>query len=862
MSDLNKLKPTELKQKELMERLEDHLQNKQKEIKITKIAGAGTYSGNPLIPRREPRLNENNTPREETGILGSEASGIETTRSNGTNINIEEPLTSNFDHLQTDLQEDENIVSSVEIDIKIKINGATGSDANKKDLSTTMSRIKIAENEINLIREEFSSGIPVERINNIIKNRNLDEDFIENLRDYYIETVEKKEIKLSLGVRNIDRLVSGFDNMVYLNRSISQDSLKKLEFLLDRKIPIIKDWKKPRRERISGTRIKISDDGIKLIREHLKNGLPKSHIREILKNHDNTHDIFPFLRRLVKKTKGLLVKIPITRLKKFITNFDNILYRGGVISENDFSILQTIIGDKNSILHEKVYSRRNEGMIEFVKNESHAELIGVIIARGSIRSNKNGLYISFNKEDHPDHISRLRKLIKEVFGRAPSKMKTRNRFFISGRDIIEYLNAQGLTNKTRKVPSWIKNDRSLTISCIKEIINCSGSIDAKSNQNRIEITISNSKRHIIRNFKELCNSLNIRTSGIKEYTRKDGRKLYYAYISSKDQVRRFLIDVVKPEKWDYIKNNIEMKLKSNGNCIESALESSSEYRDLRRKLFKHQKQEYTFLYNPVRIKNLKDDKLRDCYSNYINDIDIGNFPSNQFDLKTNIRPSSFKFIGEHIKGQNGRTLFREDIKTQFIKDNLVRGNKNIEIYKYNELSDGMYKDILDITRKVYAEFSTRRLGRPWHEPILQRIMTDLQNALSSEIPVWKSLVNGQYYVGHVDLNLFSGNILFVVDLKEDEVDILKSLPQIVTYGVVQKDLLLKKTSNLGAIDFKCIIFTKEELWVFDPEVLQKDIIEFVMHANNMRRRNLKCLPYSKGSSRTDLLEDLEKIFND
>lgn len=138
-------------------------------------------------------------------------------------------------------------------------------------------------------------------------------------------------------------------------------------------------------------------------------------------------------------------------------------------------------------------------------------------------------------------------------------------------------------------------------------------------------------------------------------------------------------------------------------------------------------------------------------------------------------------------------------------------------------------------------------------------MVELPNALASEIPVWKRLKDGKYYNGHIDMNLIENNTFFVADLKNNKTDIIKSLIQVMSYGINQKCLILRKDSDYNVIDFKCIVFTKDELWVFDPESLKHDIIKFIEYANSIRTRNLKSLPFSKGLKRTDLLEDIEKV---
>jgi len=745
---------------------------------------------------------------------------------------------------------------------------------------------KVPNQEKTLIRENFSEGIPIQRIEEIINNYrdNFKDNFIETLQTYYNEMVTKNLQKLSLGVRRTDKLINGFENMIYLDRSISKESIKKIELLIDREVQVIKDWRKPRRERIYGVRIQITEEGIKTIKDELKSGIPIQRVSGILNDYEIEDNFIQYLRQMHKtalESNIEEVKIPLTQMGKFITNWENILYRGYVISKSDFNKLKLLVGNENPISHKLVYGRRNLEVVKLVKNEAHAELIGIFIVRGSIRTGRNDLYISYNSDDHPDYISHLEKLITKVFGRPPLMMGSRDRFYMSGPDVIQYLASQGLSNESRNVPSWIKKSSTwiqensddwkkkyipLVVACLRGMINGTGWIGVKSKHNRIEIQLSKANRSILDDFKDLSNSLDIRTSDVKEYIRENGRQkvVYYIRISSVDQVRRFLIDVIKPQKWNCLKDEIQQILNEKGTSIENALEMTPESKDLRRKLFQHQKQQYTFLYNPFRINNIENTILRDCLYNYIENVSLKLFPYKEFEVNTNIRPSSLKFVGEHLKDENGQTIYREVIKTQFIKDHLISKltsvpNPKMKIYYYNELSDGFYKKILDLVRQVYDEFRNKHLGRPWHEPILKKIMVNLPNAMACEIPVWKRIKGTLYCVGHIDLNLVYNNTLFVADLKDDEIDVIKSLLQIFSYGLMQKRRIFKKPSDINYFDLKCVVFTKDELWEFDPEFLKSELIDFIKYTNSLRENNLKSLPFSKGLKRTDLLEDIEKV---
>jgi hypothetical protein len=101
--------------------------------------------------------------------------------------------------------------------------------------------------------------------------------------------------------------------------------------------------------------------------------------------------------------------------------------------------------------------------------------------------------------------------------------------------------------------------------------------------------------------------------------------------------------------------------------------------------------------------------------------------------------------------------------------------------------------------------------------------------------------------------------LFIADLKANETDIIKILPEINSYGINQKKLIFGEIEDIGSIEVKCIVFTKDELWVFNPEFLRNDIIKFIRYANSLRDSDLKSLPFSKGLKRTNLLDDMQKV---
>ncbi|TFG24312.1 MAG: hypothetical protein EU532_12715 [Promethearchaeota archaeon] len=171
-----------------------------------------------------------------------------------------------------------------------------------KPKTNSEGRVKLIDQEKEKIRKEFLTGIPIQRINEIINNFNniSEDDFIKKLQSYYNKMVEKNLVKLSCGVSHIDNIIKGFENAVYLDRSISLKSIKELELLLNRKIQFIKNWRKPRRKRLSGVRIQITEEGIESIKDELNSGISIKRVSEIIKEYEKEDNFIRYLRKIYR----------------------------------------------------------------------------------------------------------------------------------------------------------------------------------------------------------------------------------------------------------------------------------------------------------------------------------------------------------------------------------------------------------------------------------------------------------------------------------------------------------------------------------------------------------------------------------
>ena len=162
---------------------------------------------------------------------------------------------------------------------------------------------------------------------------------------------------------------------------------------------------------------------------------------------------------------------------------------------------------------------------------------------------------------------------------------------------------------------------------------------------------------------------------------------------------------------------------------------------------------------------------------------------------------------------------------------------------------------MDLVQQVFIEYKKNHHDiAPHHEPILKEIMAKHHNAMVSEAPVWKKL-HSKYIIGHIDLILADKNTLYIADLKDDETDMLKSLPQIMSYGILSRKLFFKELSDFNNFKLKLIVFTRNEIWEFDVDSLEKGIIEFIKYANSVRNNRLETMSDPRG----DLQEEVEKI---
>ena len=133
-------------------------------------------------------------------------------------------------------------------------------------------------------------------------------------------------------------------------------------------------------------------------------------------------------------------------------------------------------------------------------------------------------------------------------------------------------------------------------------------------------------------------------------------------------------------------------------------------------------------------------------------------------------------------------------------------------------------------------------GQVSHEALAQKLKKWSSWFISAETPVYM-FRNDRLLTGHIDILLGSDDFIYVCDYKPDlkfkvgrdiSQNFINAVPQVAAYALVLKE-------KYGA-NVKCVIFNQEGAWVFDPEVVLKDITRF-MHDQHLTTCLFDGLPW-------------------
>jgi len=206
-----------------------------------------------------------------------------------------------------------------------------------------------------------------------------------------------------------------------------------------------------------------------------------------------------------------------------------------------------------------------------------SELIGIILGDGNIR--KYSFRIDLNKIDEFDYVNYVSNLIYQVLGKYPKSRDRRGidknhegkgiRLIINSKDIIDLFLKIGLKigHKIRNnatVPSWFLRNKILIPFILRGLFDTDGNIDIHKKWRSLTLRFVSGSQILIKNFKSMCEIINIKTSNIRKTKIKSKKynKFYDAWvvsIGSKEAVSKF-IDTLKPRKFLYRKKLIAMIL--------------------------------------------------------------------------------------------------------------------------------------------------------------------------------------------------------------------------------------------------------------------------------------------------------------
>jgi len=287
---------------------------------------------------------------------------------------------------------------------------------------------------------------------------------------------------------------------------------------------------------------------------------------------------------------------------KIGTQIGHALRLGYSINEASFNKLEHLYGKE--IPHcIKDVKKKIDFPINLKKNGDLAEMIGVILGdghlhkKGELKYKDSALSISLNRVEEGEYVNYMKDFMQKMFKITPKLFPRKGSKGIDlklhGDGLIDTLEAKGLMtgNKVKnqvRVPEWINKDqnwirnncevwnlkyRPLVIRCLKGLVDTDGSIYVVTREKTININFRNGSEPLVQDFKDMCNSLGIRTGKVSmNISTKNGKqyKGYQVHIYSKEHIKNF-IEIIKPEKWKIKMKIIEERLKEVGTTIEEAL---------------------------------------------------------------------------------------------------------------------------------------------------------------------------------------------------------------------------------------------------------------------------------------------------
>lgn len=266
--------------------------------------------------------------------------------------------------------------------------------------------------------------------------------------------------------------------------------------------------------------------------------------------------------------------------------------------------------------------------------------------------------------------------------------------------------------------------------------------------------------------------------------------------------------------------------------------------------FYHHGLEYKLLWVDERFRDpVIFDKFGNRLLQYIRFTQSNDFPETLFRKRDGLRCSSFRI--KHLIPHGKKKISLSLIKNQYVQQISINPEKQQNSMKsypsnqtpsnQNSIQKQQTNEAIEILPKMariwYDIFTQLDDSNPGHEPILQKIIELHPNALAVEVPVWTTTLSSiqnrvikpspfncfadSEFTGHIDLVLYdpTDSSLIIADYKP-EGQFLSSLPQVATYGLVMKQVI-------GYSQIKCVSFSREHAWIYDPEIIRTVVIKYL-----------------------------------
>ncbi len=232
------------------------------------------------------------------------------------------------------------------------------------------------------------------------------------------------------------------------------------------------------------------------------------------------------------------------------SDFRNYLYKGHSLDLETFDELQKLYS--RDIEHEEILfvngKRQIDDTEKLDKNEKTAELIGIMLGDGHLRTEpQNYLCITLH-EDEEKMIEHTAQICQSVTGKKPKEYVLKDsravQLKIHSKEIVEKLIELRLEpgNKVENqmsIPRWIKTDIEFQERCLRGLIDTDGCIYVQNIDGRTIIRFKNRSFPLLKDFKELCRRLDIKPS--------NGGGKYSVQVASQPEVRKF-IEKIEPIK--------------------------------------------------------------------------------------------------------------------------------------------------------------------------------------------------------------------------------------------------------------------------------------------------------------------------